>query len=203
MIAIIDYGIGNLGSIQNMIKRMGGKSVITAKPEEIQSAAKLLLPGVGAFDNGMNHLKETGLIDLLNKRVLDEKVPVIGICLGMQLLMESSEEGKEPGLGWVKGKVKKFKFDAGSNLKIPHMGWNLVEPQKQTPLSANLYEESRFYFVHSYYVDCANREDVMFTTKYGIEFTSGLQHGNIYGAQFHPEKSHKFGMRLFENFIKL
>lgn len=203
MISIIDYGIGNLGSIQNMIKRMGGTSIITSNPDEIKAATKLLLPGVGAFDNGMNHLKDTGLIELLNQRVLIEKVPVIGICLGMQLLMESSEEGKESGLGWIKGSVKKFKFEDRPDLKIPHMGWNLVETRKETPLTKNMYEETRFYFVHSYYVECADPADIMFTTRYGLEFTSGLQHENIFGAQFHPEKSHKFGMKLFENFIKI
>jgi len=203
MIAIIDYGLGNIASVLNMFKRIGNRDVILTKdPIEIKNAAKILLPGVGAFDNGMNHLKSSGLIPLLNDKALVEKVPVLGICLGMQLLTEGSEEGNEKGLGWIKGYAKKFVFSESSDLKIPHMGWNFIQTQKETPLLA-IGTKQKFYFVHSYFVTCDNQADIVATCNYGEEFTCVINHENIFGAQFHPEKSHKFGMELFENFSKL
>jgi imidazole glycerol-phosphate synthase subunit HisH len=203
MITIIDYGMGNLGSVKNMFKRIGVSSEIAGDAETIAKASKLLLPGVGAFDAAMEKIEASGLRSILDKKVLEEKVPVLGICLGMQLLTASSEEGILPGLGWLPAKSLKFKFLPGSKLKIPHMGWNLVAERKQSPLIMNLPEEPRFYFVHSYYVQCDNEDDVLTTTPYGGDFHSIVQKENVFGAQFHPEKSHKYGMKLLENFAKL
>ena len=202
MLVIIDYGIGNLGSILNMLKRIKVQAKISSDPEEIKTAEKLILPGVGAFDTAMNALNKSGLIPLLNKKVLEDKTPVLGICLGMQLLATGSEEGKLKGLGWLDAKTMKFKFDPNEKLKVPHMGWNRIKIIKEKPLLKDMPKNARFYFVHSYYVKCANSKDVAATTNYGTDFASIVQKGNIYGAQFHPEKSHRFGMKLLENFAK-
>ena len=199
MITIIDYGMGNLGSIANMIKKVGHKSIITSDIEEIKKASKLVLPGVGSFDNGMNNLKDSGLIEVLNNKVLVENTPIIGICLGMQLMTNCSEEGGLDGLGWIDAKVEKF---VSEELKVPHMGWNIVEHKKTSKLFDELESEKRFYFVHSYFVTCNNEEDVLTTTPYGHDFASSYEKNNIIGVQFHPEKSHKFGMRLFKNFAE-
>lgn len=203
MVTIIDYGMGNLGSIQNMFKRINVESEITGEAEKISQATKILLPGVGAFDAAMERISSSGLQPLLDKKVLEEKVPVLGICLGMQLLTKSSEEGVLPGLGWVNAKTIRFKFENDSSLKIPHMGWNRVYEVNESPLTRNLPEEPRFYFVHSYHVSADDRRDVVTTTNYGIDFHSVIQHNNIFGAQFHPEKSHLFGMKLLENFASI
>ena len=202
MVTIVDYGMGNLGSIQNMFKRIKVESEITGDVEKVAAASKILLPGVGAFDAAMQRINETGLKEVLDKKARQDKAPVLGICLGMQLLTKSSEEGKLPGLGWIDAETKKFRFNDPS-LKIPHMGWNLVYKRNESRLIDNLPEEPRFYFVHSYYVQCVNSGDVLTTTHYGDDFHSIIQHGNIYGAQFHPEKSHKFGMKLLQNFSSL
>jgi glutamine amidotransferase len=201
MIAIIDYGLGNLGSIQNMLKRIGVSSLITSKTEEIKNADKLILPGVGAFDVGMKNLNDFGLLDILNTRVLKDRVPVLGICLGMQLMADSSEEGFRTGLGWIKGSCLRFKFENGSGLKVPHMEWNEINITKQNKL-IDEFEDQRFYFVHSYYLKCAENEDVMAESIYGFKFTCAVSKDNIFGVQFHPEKSHKFGMQLLKNFIE-
>jgi glutamine amidotransferase len=203
MITIINYGMGNLGSVQNMFKRIGVPSEITGNAEGIEKATKLLLPGVGAFDAAMDRIAESGLREVLDRKVLEEKIPTLGICLGMQLITKSSEEGIKPGLGWLPAKTYKFKFSADSKLKIPHMGWNRVYIKRESPLIKDLPEEPRFYFVHSYYIKCEHEEDVLTTTPYGTDFDSIVQRGNVYGAQFHPEKSHKFGMKLLENFACL
>lgn len=203
MIAIIDYGMGNIASILNMFKRIGNRDVLLTKDaDQILKADKILLPGVGAFDNGMKNLNESGLIPLLNKKALEDKVPVLGICLGMQLLTRGSEEGIEKGLGWIAADTKKFIFPESSELKIPHMGWNYISVKKQSPLISP-EDKKKFYFVHSYYVKCDDPQDVLATCDYGFEFDCMVQNNNIFGAQFHPEKSHKFGMELFENFSKL
>ncbi len=202
-VTIIDYGMGNLGSIQNMFKRIGVESEITGDHEKIVVAEKILLPGVGAFDAAMERINQNGLRELLNKKALDEKVPTLGICLGMQLLTNSSEEGTLPGLGWIPAKTVKFVFEPGSKLKVPHMGWNLVKPKHASPLIADLPEETRFYFVHSYYVKADDENNVLTTTTHGLEFHSIIQKDNIFGAQFHPEKSHKYGMKLLENFARI
>ena len=203
MITIIDYGMGNLGSISNMFKRIGVESEVTGNKEKIASAKKILLPGVGAFDAAMERINEGGYREILDRKALQEKVPVFGICLGMQLLTNSSEEGKLPGLGWIPAKTTKFTFENDSKLKVPHMGWNRVYEKNQSLLIRDLPPEPRFYFVHSYYVLAENVNHILTTTNYGVEFNSIIQKENIYGAQFHPEKSHKFGMKLLENFARL
>lgn len=203
MIVIVDYGMGNLGSILNMLKKIGAPAQVSCDPLEIERADKLILPGVGAFDNGMQKLAELGLLPVLNHTVLERKTPTIGLCLGMQLLMQRSEEGTLPGLGWLEGETVRFRFDGDeTKLKIPHMGWNSSVIQRSSPLSAGLGTEARFYFVHSYHVVCQRAEDVVATTNYGYDFASIVQRGNIMGTQFHPEKSHKFGMKLLANFAK-
>lgn len=198
MITIIDYGMGNLGSIANMIKKVGDRSQISSDIEVILNSDKLILPGVGSFDKGMINLKESGLFDAINKKVLVDKIPILGICLGMQLMTNSSEEGKEKGLSWVDAETIKF---AKSNLKVPHMGWNTISHEKNSQLFDDYDLEKRFYFVHSYYVRSNSENDILTTTSYGTEFVSSFEKDNIIGVQFHPEKSHKFGMSLMKNFI--
>jgi glutamine amidotransferase len=202
MITIIDYGMGNLGSIANMIKKVGGKSIITSDINEIKNAKKIVLPGVGAFDNAVENLKKFDLWNLLKNKIFIEKVPIMGICLGMQLLTKGSEEGNLEGLGCINAYTKKFKFE-DNKLKIPHMGWNIVKLQKKSLLFEGMEkQENRFYFVHSYAVECYEKEDILTTTYYGYEFVSSFEKENIIGCQFHPEKSHKFGMKLFKNFVE-
>jgi len=202
MITIIDYGMGNLGSVANMIKKVGGKSLITSNIEEIKKAKKILLPGVGSFDNAMENLEKLELIDILKDKVLNQKTPIIGICLGMQLLTRGSDEGNLEGFGFVDAFTHKFKFE-DNNLKVPHMGWNRVKLEKKSKLFEGMGEqENRFYFVHSFAVGCQEKEDVLTTTSYGYSFVASFEKENIIGVQFHPEKSHKFGMRLFKNFVE-
>ena len=202
MVTIVDYGMGNLGSIQNMFKRIKVASEVTGDKEKIASAKKILLPGVGAFDAAMEKINETGLREILDYKAKEEKIPVLGICLGMQLLTRSSEEGVLPGLGWLDAQTIKFNLQ-DTSLKVPHMGWNLVHPVRDSQLIAELPEEPRFYFVHSFHVQCSNSEHILTTTNYGKPFHSIVQHENIFGAQFHPEKSHKYGMKLLHNFARL
>lgn len=199
MITIVDFNMGNLGSIRNMFKKIGVESQITADPQQIAAAGKLVLPGVGAFDAGMENLERTGLIGLLNRRVLEEGVPTLGICLGMQLMARRSEEGRLAGLGWVDAEVVRFS-PPDSSLRVPHMGWNRVTTNRASELTDNLPQEPRFYFVHSYFVRCQDPADVLLTTQYGNPFHSAFQHRNVFGVQFHPEKSHRFGMELLRNF---
>ena len=203
MITIVDYGMGNLGSLSNMFKRIGVESEITSDHEKLLKAKKILLPGVGAFDAAMERINAGGFREVLDKKALDEKIPVLGICLGMQLLTNSSEEGKLPGLGWIPARTIKFSFAKDSKLKVPHMGWNLVYEKNPSPLTRDLPAEPRFYFVHSYFVQAEDNRHVLATTIHGVEFNSIIQKENIFGAQFHPEKSHKFGMKLLENFARL
>lgn len=201
MIAIIDYGLGNLGSIANMLKVIGEKSVITSEADKIKGADKLILPGVGAFDAGMSHLNESGLVDVIKKEAASGK-PMLGICLGMQLLGLSSEEGELSGLGLIDFSCKRFDIPEEMGLKVPHMGWDVVDFKKQAALLDGIEGRQRYYFVHSYHALCQHPEDVMMTCDYGYEFACAVNKGNVYGVQFHPEKSHDFGMRLFENFVK-
>jgi len=204
MIVIIDYGLGNLGSMANMIKKIGAQAIVSNDSLDIDKADKLILPGVGAFDGGMKNLEERGLLPLLRRRVLEDKIPILGVCLGMQLLSKKSEEGQLPGLGWLDAETVRFKFQgANANLKIPHMGWNQLTFCQFHSLFAELEVMNRFYFVHSYHVICANPDNVLATTSYGFDFTSAVVKDNIMGVQFHPEKSHKFGMRLLKNFAGL
>jgi len=203
MIVIIDYKLGNLGSIQNMLKRIGAESVITGDPVVINQAEKIILPGVGSFDAGMQAIEDSGLRPLLRELVVRKKIPTLGVCLGMQLLTRGSEEGRLPGLGWVAANTIAFNFDSLTPTpKVPHMGWNSTKLQRPDALFAGL-DEARFYFVHSYYVKCDDEEHVIARTDYGIEFISAFRQGNIWGTQFHPEKSHRFGMGLLKNFAEL
>lgn len=202
MIVIIDYKMGNLGSILNMLKKIGAPGIISSDTDAIRQADKLILPGVGAFDNGMKNLDDLGLIPVLSEIVLQERAPILGICLGMQLMTNSSEEGKLPGLGWIDAKTVRFRHDPSNDLKIPHMGWNTVSVRKESALFRDMFPEPRFYFVHSYHAVCEDPADVLTVTPHGYEFASAFQHGNIIGVQFHPEKSHKFGMRLLRNFAE-
>lgn len=200
-VAIIDYGSGNIGSIVNIFRKAGAVAVLSADPGELRRASHLVLPGVGAFDTCMRNLRQSGLIPLLEERVLQKGTPLLGICVGMQMLSRGSEEGTEPGLGWIAAVTRKFVAPPGTTLRIPHMGWNAVRPARPVPLFAGLEEGARFYFVHSYHVQCDDPADVVGTTDYGGAFTAAVRRGNIAGVQFHPEKSHKFGARLIGNFV--
>jgi glutamine amidotransferase len=204
MIVILDYGMGNLGALRNMLKYVGASAVISRNPDEIARAHKLILPGVGAFDAGMSRLEASGLIPLLRRRVLDERVPVLGVCLGMQLMTRSSQEGNRGGLNWIEADTRRFDFPADGRLRVPHMGWNQVEFRRDCPLASSLPPEPRFYFVHSYHTVLDHEsQDWACRTNYGYRFVSGFARGNVYGVQFHPEKSHSFGMQLLRNFNAL
>lgn len=202
MITIIDYGIGNIGSIINMLDYIGIKSKTTSDPDEVYNSKKLILPGVGAFDSAMqkiNSIKD--LKESLSQKVIKDKVPLMGICLGMQLLTNSSEEGNLPGLGWIDADVKKF--PVSKKMKVPHMGWNNVQIISTDKITKNLTEKEKYYFVHSYYVSVKDKKNSLMTTKYGLEFDSGIFFENIYGFQFHPEKSNKYGMKLLKNYSEI
>ncbi len=201
MTTIIDYRTGNLGSIQNILKRIGEESIITSDKDTIADAKKIILPGVGSFDTGMKNLIELDLVNVLNFKVLNEKIPVLGICLGMQLLSNGSEEGTLPGLGWIDAETKRFNFMNTREYKIPHMGWNYVKLTRESSLFNEMYPDARFYFVHSFYFKPNEISDTLTSTTYEIEFTSAVERDNIIGVQFHPEKSHKFGMKLLKNFV--
>jgi glutamine amidotransferase len=204
LIVVIDYvSAGNPNSIQNMLKHIGVDTVITNKTDDIEKADKLILPGIGAFDGGMKKLHDSGLISLLSYKVIEEKTPILGICLGMQLFTRKSEEGSAPGLGWIDAETVRFNFGemAGERYRIPHMGWNSVTLVQNNPLHQNMVEP-RFYFAHSYHVSDINQKSILTTTLYGYEFVSSFAQENIMGVQFHPEKSHKFGMKLLENFVE-
>ena len=203
MIVIVDYGIGNLGSILNMLKKIGAKATISGVPADLEAADKLVLPGVGAFDAAMQRLNDSGLRPLLDDLVLVRRKTVIGLCLGMQLLTEGSEEGTLPGLGWIAGTTKRFRFPPElAHLKVPHMGWNRIRAAEGKALVAGLPDPSRFYFVHSYFVELRDPADAAAWTHYGHDFVSIIQRDHIMGTQFHPEKSHKFGIRLLRNFVE-
>lgn len=198
---IANYGMGNVGSIANMIRKVGGEAVVTGDAGAIAAAGKLVLPGVGAFDQGMRAVAEKGLMEPLREAAA-RGVPVLGICLGMQLMMGCSEEGRLPGLGLVPGDVRRF--PSGDQLpRVPHMGWNRIAVKKACPLFEGDDDDRRYYFVHSYYVSCGDPGDVVATTVHGLEFVSAFRRGNLYGVQFHPEKSHRFGMELFRRFLAI
>lgn len=200
MIGVVDIGISNIGSVLNMFKYVGHEAKSVSTVSDLDACSKIVLPGVGSFDKGMSKLQDSGLLDTLNKKVLEDKVPVLGICLGMQIMCSSSEEGLLPGLGWIDATVRDFRALDSPPQKTPHMGWNNVEANKVMELTADLDPETRFYFVHSYYVNCNNTSDILLTTNYGAKFTSAFQVGNIIGLQFHPEKSHVFGASMFDKF---
>lgn len=201
MLIIIDYGVGNLASISNMFRRVGAQPLISGRPEDIANADKLILPGVGAFDDVMRKYGDSGLADVIERRVRDDGVPVLGICVGMQMLSEGSAEGQLPGLGWVAGRCERL-IDS-PEARVPHMGWNRVARAKSSALTDNLSEDARFYFAHSYHVVCRDADDVLMTANHGQEIVSAVQKGNIFGVQFHPEKSHRFGMELFRQFDEI
>jgi|SRR4030095_8425999 len=202
-IVIIDYGMGNLRSVFNKFRRMGYSSEISSEPSVIKKADKLILPGVGHFAKGMKNLKEKGIIDILNDKVLDKKTPIFGICLGMQLFSEFSEEGDCEGLGWIKAKTVRFRINDKIKYKIPHIGWNTVDVVNKAGIDDFLNGEDFFYFVHSYYVQCTDTTDVWMTSWYESEFTSAVKKSNLFGTQFHPEKSHDSGFMLLKKFIEL
>ncbi|MFM7403850.1 MAG: imidazole glycerol phosphate synthase subunit HisH [Erythrobacter sp.] len=201
MIVILDYGIGNLGSVRNMFRRVGFTAEVSSDPAILASATKIILPGVGAFDRAMNCLSQSGLRDILDERVMQDRVPILGICLGMQLLCSGSEEGKLPGLGYIRASAKKLK--PSTQVKVPHMGWNLVRRSSDSELTRMLPDEARFYFVHSYAVHVEDERNSLLKCHYGEEFDAGVVDDNIFGVQFHPEKSHKFGRNLFKAFGEL
>ncbi|MCL8308511.1 MULTISPECIES: imidazole glycerol phosphate synthase subunit HisH [Pseudomonas putida group] len=201
MIVIVDYGVGNIASVLNMLKRVGAKAKASNRSEDIEQADKLILPGVGAFDAGMQTLRGSGLVEMLNEQVLNKGKPVMGVCLGSQMLGNGSEEGNEPGLGWVDMDIVRFEKREGR--KVPHMGWNEVIPQIQHPILTGIDQESRFYFVHSYYMLPRHAENILLAANYDQQFAAAVVKDNIFGFQFHPEKSHRFGMQLFKNFVEL
>ena len=204
MITIVDCGVGNLGSLLNMMKKIGVETIVSSRLPDIEKAEKLILPGVGSFDSGIKNLDNSGMIPILNRRVIEEKIPLLGVCLGMQLLTKKSEEGKLSGLGWIDAETVKFEFNENrKDFKIPHMGWGLVNLKKDSALFRQMYQPAKFYFAHSYHVICYDKENILASTDYGYEFTSVVQKKNIFGVQFHPEKSHKYGLRLLDNFVKL
>ncbi len=204
MITIVDYGMGNLGSVQNMFRRIGVAVQVTSNLTDIENAEKILLPGVGAFGAAMKRIEEGGFRAVLDKKAMQDKIPVLGICLGMQLLTQGSEEAPESGLGWIDAETKKFKFELNSGLKVPHMGWNSVIKKNPSPLTDPLSDEAKFYFVHSYFVKVKTASDCLMQAHYGLDFDAVITNGtNIFGAQFHPEKSHKFGMNLLANFAAI
>jgi glutamine amidotransferase len=204
MIHIVDYGLGNIQAFVNMYKRLGIESVRARTAEDLVGARRLILPGVGAFDHAIELLNTSGMRQSLETLVLDEKIPVLGVCVGMQILAESSEEGAAPGLGWIKGRVRSFAGNqASAALPMPHMGWNDVHPLGTAALFHGLENDARFYFLHSYYFDCQEQSDAAAHAHYGFQFACAVQNGNVFGVQFHPEKSHHWGAALLKNFAEL
>tara|TARA_R110002074_G_C12542110_1_gene665789 strand:+ start:2932 stop:3555 length:624 start_codon:yes stop_codon:yes gene_type:complete len=204
MIGIVDYGSGNIYAIATIFKNLNIKHKIISSPEGLDEAEKLILPGVGAFDETMQQLIDSGLQEKLNYLVLEKKIPVFGICVGMQILGNGSDEGEIAGLGWIPGMVKKFDKKIISNKPyLPHMGWNTIKNPKKHPIFNNIDEDFGFYFVHSYYFECENEENILSKCNYGIEFTSSIYDNHIFGMQFHPEKSHRNGVQLLKNFAEL
>ena len=203
LVGILDYGIGNVGSIQNMLKKAGSTGVIVRTAEELAACDKLILPGVGAFDDGMERLDASGMRGALDTAVAKGK-PVLGICLGMQMLGLSSEEGKCSGLGYIPFRNVRFQLSETPELKVPHMGWDFVTlPDPGDALVQNLPDQPRYYFVHSFYAQCERDADALMVCDYGIPFVAAVHRGNVRGTQFHPEKSHRFGMALLRNFAEV
>jgi len=203
MIAIIDYGMGNLGSVKKKLDRIGVESVITSDAKAIENSQKIILPGVGHFGKAVSEIKRRGLWDLLSEQVLISKKPILGICLGMQLMAKHGEEGNAKGFGWFDANVIRFKVSDTTRFKVPHIGWNNAIPEKESPLFKDISPEAMFYFVHSYHFKCNNKEDILTSTEYDYQFTSSIQKDNIFGVQFHPEKSHDDGVVLLRNFVNL
>jgi glutamine amidotransferase len=202
MIRVIDYGLGNISAFLNMYKRLNIEAAVARTPDDLRQADKLILPGVGAFDHAMELLDASGMRGRLDELVTQQKVPVLGICVGMQILARGSDEGRAAGLGWIDGHVKGFK-SLELDLRLPHMGWNDVQPSGDARLFAGLEDECRFYFLHSFYFSCTRSQDIAAVSRYGIDFSCAVHTDNIYGVQFHPEKSHHFGAQLLKNFAEL
>lgn len=202
VVAIVDYGLGNLGSVSNMLRKLGVGSVRASTPEELGKATALILPGVGHYDTGMGNLRARGFEPVLNELVLEKNVPVLGICLGVQLLARGSEEGSAKGLGWIAADVRRFTFPEGVSLPVPHMGWNEVEVRDAQLFKGHQPGETRYYFVHSFHLVCDDQADVAASATYGYRFTAAIHRGNIFGSQFHPEKSHKHGMAMLKNWLE-
>ncbi len=204
MIVVVDLGMGNLGSVPNCCTRVGYQAVVSADPALVAVADKLILPGVGAFDSAMKAMRSRGLYAVLQRRVIDDNIPILGICLGMQLLFEGSDEGQEAGLGWLPGHFSRFPSQHdGKRLLVPHIGWNTVEARAGSRLFADMQDDSEYYFVHSYRLVTTSDDVISGTTDYGGHFVSGVERGSIMGTQFHPEKSHQFGARLVKNFLSI
>lgn len=200
---IIDLGVANYGSMINMLKRVGASPKLSSDPDDIVAADYLVLPGVGAFDAVVSALRaRPDIMEAIDTAVFKKKTPFMGVCVGMQLLFEGSEEGNLPGLGWFEGTLKKFNFPDNKSLRVPHMGWNKVRVAKNNPLLSQ-EDEHKFYFVHSYFVKETSNQDILTSTTYGTDFISAVNKDNIFGFQFHPEKSHKYGIQLFKNFVGL
>jgi glutamine amidotransferase len=200
VIGIIDYGVTNLGSMQNMLRRLGCRAEVIRTPGAVHAATKLILPGIGHFDHGVAALDERKLIDPIRAQAMNG-IPLLGVCLGMQLLGEGSEEGRADGLGLIHASSRRFRFPSGHSRRIPHMGWNKLTPQREDPVIGALAPTARFYFVHSYHVECRDEADSIATATYGYPFTAAVRHRNIWGVQFHPEKSLRYGMQLLQNFL--
>jgi glutamine amidotransferase len=204
MIHIVDYGLGNVQAFLTLYKRLGLETIRAKTASDLHSAEKIILPGVGAFDHAIKLLNESGMRSALDSLVLEKRIPVLGICVGMQILASKSDEGSQNGLDWISGTVKAFHKNKNfSNLPLPHMGWNSVYSEKKTPLFENLEQEARFYFLHSYYFECNQDSHISATSNYGEDFSCAVSSGNIHGVQFHPEKSHHYGVQLLKNFANL
>ena len=204
MISIIDYGLGNIKAFENLYARLNVPIRIVRNAEELKNSSKIILPGVGAFDYAMSRLNDSGFREILDDLVLIKKIPIIGICVGMQMMGKSSEEGYMPGLGWIDGEVKLFNKELiPYKTRLPHMGWNTIKKINNNKLFDNLDNESRFYFLHSYFFDCYEKSSIIAMTEYGIEYASAINKDNIFGIQFHPEKSHSNGIKLLHNFATL
>lgn len=204
MIAIVDYGLGNVLAFVNVYRRLNISVSVAKAAGDLVGASKLILPGVGSFDHAMQQLNQSGMRQAVEQLVLQQGVPVLGICVGMQILAKSSDEGKLPGLGWIDGTVKRFD---GSSLPhgthLPHMGWNDVKPVVDGGLFKDMEQDARFYFLHSYYFECQQQSDILAVSDYGVQFSCAVNHKNVYGVQFHPEKSHHFGSQLLKNFAEV
>ena len=204
MITIIDYGVGNINAFYNIYKNLGVVVTIAKNSNDILNASKLILPGVGHFDYAMNKFNESGMVDTVTDLVMNKGIPVLGICVGMQMLATKSEEGKLPGLNWINAEVKKIDTSLlKQSTRLPHMGWNNIIIKKNNPIFHEIVDSPRYYFLHSFYFDCNNNEDTIATSIYGNSFTCAINHNNIFGVQFHPEKSHHFGIQLLKNFSNL